>query len=85
MLNLKKTILFPKNNEAYSIFKLFQSYYIFFTVNNIVYCKKIYSMIGNQLLRTFLHFECVKFQLTFSVSVCLFQEFYFIDFERLCS
>ena len=30
MLNLKKTILFPKNNEAYSILKLFQSYYIFF-------------------------------------------------------
>ena len=45
----------------------------FFTVNNIVYCKKKkrYSMIGNQLLRTFLHFKCVKFQLTFSVSVCL--------------
>ena len=32
-----------------------------------------------------LHFECVKFQLTFSVSVCLFQLFYFIDFELLCS
>ena len=30
MLNLKKTILFPKNNEAYSILKLFQLYYIFF-------------------------------------------------------
>ena len=35
MLNLKKTILFPKNNEAYSILKLFQSYYILFTVNTI--------------------------------------------------
>ena len=36
MLNLKKTILFPKNNEAYSILKLFQKYYIFFfTVNNV--------------------------------------------------
>ena len=73
MLNLKKIILFPKNNVAYS------------NPNNIVYCKKRYSMVGNQLLRTFLHFEFVKFQLTFSVSVCFFQEFYFIDFERSCS
>ena len=32
MLNLKKPILFPKNNNnvSYSILKLFQSYYIFF-------------------------------------------------------
>ena len=38
------------------------------------------SIAPNSLL-----FECVKFQLTFSVSVCFFHELYFIDFERLCS